>query len=205
MAEASWLVTGSRSGRPIVLAPGGAEASAAAARVDAALDGFAGPVPGWFRAVERTRAGWFVLWMALGVVLTLLTSPATLAWQIASGLTIGLVVAPVSLVLLRLLARAQARARGASSTDQALRDVAGLARPTTPDAARQAAAVLASDPRSEPRVHDLVWRAAKPDAGARKELEALWEKADPTTAAVQRRQLAQLQADVDQLKADGKA
>ncbi|MFC8731953.1 hypothetical protein ACFT5B_05790 [Luteimicrobium sp. NPDC057192] len=205
MADVSWLVTGTRSGRPIVVAPGGADPSDAVVRVDAALDGFAGPVPRWYRATEQIGYWWVAIWVVLAVAVTLTTSPASLPWRIASGMTIGLLVTPISLALYRLVARAQARAAGAGSTDEALRRAADRARPSTPDSARQVAAVLAADPRSERRVHDLAWRAAKPDPAARKELEGLWEKADPERAALAKRQVAQLQAELDQLKADGKA
>jgi hypothetical protein len=205
VAQVSWLVMGGRSGRPIVVGPAADDATDAVTRVDGALDGFAGPVPRWFEVTEKIGYGWFAIWMAVGLVVALVASPAALQWRIASGLMIGLIVAPISIALFRLVARAQSRAQGAPTTERALRDAAGRARPTTPDTVRQVEVVLATSPHAEHRVHDLVWRAAAPDPAARKELEGLWEKADPEAAALQKRQMAQLQAEIDDLRSEGTA
>ncbi|MGF0115711.1 hypothetical protein ACQFYA_05185 [Promicromonospora sp. Marseille-Q5078] len=195
MAQLSWMVTGVRSERPIVVAPGTDDAHDAVTQVDNALDKFSGPVPGWFRALERLGYWWYGVCTVVGIALSFLLVPAEPAWKFSWGFALGFLAAPVSGPVLYYLARLQARLTGYPDTAQALADVADAARPSTPDSARHVSAVLAARPALERRVHDLAWRAAAPDAAARKELEGLWETADPDAAALQKRQVAALEAE----------
>ena len=105
--------------------------------------------------------------------------------------------------LLSFVAHLQARLTGYPTTARSIAAVADAARPSTADAVKHVTAVLAARTTSEARVHRLAWQAARPDADARTEIEGLWGKADPESAAALRRQFAQIQAEVDGLRADG--
>jgi len=202
-ARVDWLVDGSRSGRAIVTAPGRTDVGDAVVRVDAALDGFAGPVPGWFRGLERLGFWWYVICVVVGVGITLAVGPASVVWRVASGVTLGLILAPVSLVLLRALARGGSRADGAASPAQALAHAAAHARPVNGEIVMQVGTVLGRDAGRADAVHRMAWRAAGGDASARKELEAAWEAAAPDAAAARAEKVARLQAEIDADKARG--
>lgn len=196
MTQADWLITGERTKRPVVVAPGTDDAAAAAAavkQVDAALDGFAGPVPGWYRAVERLGYWWYPVCVVVGLVLAFALAPARVEWQISLGLLVGLVGARGSGMVFWFLARLQARgSSGFGSTAKALAAAADVARPSDADTGTEVAAVLAKDPALESRVHLLVWQAADEQDGARQQLDALWEKADPEGAARRAAHLAEV-------------
>src|SRR6478609_7955396 len=130
MAQPSWLITGERSKRPIVVAPGVDGADAAVTQVDNALDRFSGPVPGWFRAVERLGYWWYGVCIVVGVAVALALVPAELKWKIAWGIAFGLIATPVTSALGYYLARLQARAAGFPTVAKALSDVKGTARPS---------------------------------------------------------------------------
>jgi hypothetical protein len=198
MAQLDWLHVGVRSDQPIVTAPGVVDAGEVA-QVDAALDGFSGKVPGWYRLLEKVGLGWYAICVAIGLAVALAFSPAELHWRIAAGVTIGLVVAPPSLWLARLLARLQARATGEPSTKQALAAVADRARPVNGETRYEVETVLAKDPSLERKVHQLAWRTPD-DSGARKELEGLWEKADPEAATARAAKFAEVDAKIAALK-----
>ena len=199
MGQLDWLHTGVRSDKPIVTAPGATDTGDAVTRVDAALDGFAGKVPGWFRGLEKIGYWWYAICVVLGLVVGLTANPSEIEWRIASGIMIGLLVAPVSLLLLRLLAKAQARASGAPSTERAIAAVADRARPVTGETKFQVDAVLAKDPGLERTVHQLAWRTTQ-DAAATKELEGIWEKTHPEAATARAAKFAEIDAKVAALK-----
>ncbi|GHH71833.1 hypothetical protein [Promicromonospora soli] len=198
MAQLDWLHVGVRSDKPIVTAPGVTD-TGAVTQVDDALDGFSGKVPGWFKALEKIGYWWYAICVIAGLAFSLALSPAEMAWKIAAGLTIGLVAAPVTSGLLRLLAKAQARAGGESGTERALAVLADRARPVSGETKFEVEAVLAKDPSLEHRVHQLAWRATE-DPAARKELESLWEMADPAAAAARAAKFAELDAKIASLK-----
>lgn len=203
MAQVSWLVQGTRSQRSIITAPGAADVDDAVVRVDAALDGFPGHVPGWFRGLERLGFGWYAVCVVVGTGVSLALSPAEPVWRIASGITLGLIVAPLTIVLSRMLAKWQARATGSSSTAQALVDAADAARPVNGEIAMQIATIVENDPGRATAVHRTAWRAAAGDVAARKELEAAWESAAPDAAAARAAMVAKLQAEIDADKQRG--
>jgi hypothetical protein len=198
MAQLDWLHVGVRSDQPIVTAPGVTD-TGEVAQVDAALDGFSGKVPGWYKLIEKVGLGWYAICVAVGLAISLAFSPAELHWKIAAGFTIGLVVAPPSLWLARLLAKLQARATGEPGTDRALAALADRARPVTGETKYEVETVLAKDPSLERRVHQLAWRTTD-EAAARKELEGLWEKADPEAAAARAAKFAEVDAKIAALK-----
>lgn len=199
MAEPDWLHTGPRSGRPIMTAPGGASARDAVERVDAALDGWSGPVPGWYRAVGRIGYWWILLCLGGGLAIGLVAGPDTMAWKIASGLMIGIVAIPVGGVLLRLLARAQSKASGAGTPDAALAQVAAQARPMSGDVKRAVDAVLFADPRQGAQLHRLAWRSNE-DESVLRQIDDLWRQADPEAVAARDAETARLEARVEEVR-----
>ncbi|MCK9792659.1 hypothetical protein M1843_02735 [Isoptericola sp. 4D.3] len=204
MAHESWLVTGDRSKQPIVVAPGAADAHGAVTQVDNALGKFSGPVPAWFRVVERLGYWWYGICVVVGVVLGLLLVPAETQWKISWGFALGFLAAPLSGAILYRLARLQARAAGFPTTAKALADAKGTARPTNGEVHKHVTTVLGADPALESRVHRLAWRAAGDDGSARKELEGLWEKADPEAAAALADKFAAIRAENARLEEQGK-
>jgi len=204
MAEPSWLVTGARSKRPIVVAPGAEDAAAAVTQVDNALDRFSGPVPGWFRALERLGYWWYGVCIVVGVAAALAFVPAELRWKVAWGVAFGLVATPVTSALAYYLARLQARSAGFPTPAAALADVKGVALPSNGEVRKQVTTVLAADPALEGRVHRLAWQAARNDGSARTELEGLWEKADPQAAAALAEKFDRIRAENARLQDEGK-
>jgi hypothetical protein len=199
MAQLDWLHVGVRSDKPIVTAPGVTDTAAVVTLVDAALDGFAGNVPGWFKVLEKIGYWWYVICVVIGLAFSLAFSPAEMHWKIAAGFAIGLVGAPVTGGLLLLLAKLQARATGEPGTERALTAVADRARPVSGETKYEVETVLAKDPSLERRVHQLAWRTTE-DAAARKELEMLWEQADPDAAAARSVKVAEVEAKIAALK-----
>jgi hypothetical protein len=195
MAQLDWLHTGPRSGKPIMTAPGSLDARDAVARVDAALDGWSGKVPAWYAAVGKIGYWWVAICLIGGLAIGLVANPSEIEWRIASGLMIGILAIPVGGTLLRLLAKAQSRGTGAANPERALADVAHTARPMSGDVKKAVDAVLARDPRQEPKVHQLAWRGNE-DAAALQELDGLWRQADPEAVAARDREMADLEARV---------
>ncbi|MGH3588707.1 MAG: hypothetical protein ACRDQ0_20555, partial [Pseudonocardia sp.] len=117
---------------------------------------------------------------------------------------LGFIAAPLSSAVLYYLARLQARAAGFPTTAKALADVEDAARPSNGEVLKQVTTVLSAEPALEARVHRLAWQAARGDGSARKELEGLWEKADPTAAAALAEKFAGIDAETARLKEQGK-
>lgn len=201
MAQLDWLHTGPRSGKPIMTAPGVSDPGDAVAQVDGALDGFSGRVPGWYAVVSKIGYWWIAICLIGGLAVGLVANASAIEWRIASGLMIGIVAIPVGGALLRLLAKAQSRSTAAGSPEQALADVAGLARPVAADVKKAIVAVLAKDPRQEGKVHQLAWRSNQ-DGPALQELDGLWKQADPETVAARDTETARLEARVAAVRAE---
>lgn len=203
MAQVTWLRKGELSGRPIVAAPGLRDPRPAALQVDSALARFPGAVPAWYLAGRRVRYWLIPVALAVGVAVCLAVVPAEPTWQVAWGLMFGLAAVPVGGSIGYAIAQLQTRAAtGFRSPDRSLADAADKARPTDDDVVTQVTTLLREDPSLEAQVHELAWRTARPDAAARRRLEALWESADPAAAKARATDLAALQATVDAIKAD---
>ncbi|WP_454851541.1 hypothetical protein [Promicromonospora soli] len=197
MSQANWLVKGSTSERWIVTAPGAPTGVAKAVeQLDAALDGFSGNVPGWFRAVKKTGSWWYLICVVIAVVVVVAVAPVEIGMRIAIGISAGLFLAVLSGPLLRLLATAQSRAAGVASADRVIADVAGTARPIQQGVVERATAVIDNGAAPEDAVHALVWRAAQgsSDEAAAAELLALWRKAAPEQASAHQARMEQYQA-----------
>lgn len=197
MLQANWLIKGSASERWIVTAPGTPTGVAKAVeQLDAALDGFSGNVPGWFRTVRKTGSWWYLICVAIAVVVVVAVSPAEIGMRIAVGIAVGVLLAVLSGPLLRLLATAQSRAVGTASADRVITDVAGTARPIPQGVVDRAAAVLDNGAAPEDTVHALVWRAAQgsSDEAAAAELVALWRRAAPEQASAHQARMERYQA-----------
>ncbi len=207
MAQVSWLVQGARSQRSIITAPGATDVDDAVVRVDAALDGFPGPVPRWFRGLERLGRWWYVICLAVTVPVAIAVAPADMAWRVAAGLSSGLILAPVSGMILHQVARLHSRVGGSPSAEQSLSDAADAARLAPGTVVRKAEAILRKDAGLEPTIHGLSWRAAAqetPDArSAAQELLSLWEQADPEGAAAHVAEMERVRASIRDLKEPG--
>jgi hypothetical protein len=203
MAQADWMITGARQPRPVVLAPGSTADAADAARVDAALDGFPSGVPAWFRGLERIGYWWYGVCVVAGVLICLAVVPAPLEWRIATGLGAGFVAAPATGAALNVIAHLWSRARGPWSPQEAITRLQDRARPSDGETDKRVAAILAAKPALEARVHDVVWRQAGGEAGARHELTGLWEKEAPEEAARQAALIADVRAKIDGLTSRG--
>ncbi|MCT2585768.1 hypothetical protein [Actinophytocola gossypii] len=203
MGQPGWLYTGEVSERSIVTAPGAGDVGDAVVLVDAAVAGFCGKVPGWFRAVQRLKYWWYAVCIAVGLAVGLVFVPTPVEWRLTAGLTAGLVLTPVSGAVLGLVARRQTRVQGVRRPERLLAKVAGRARPVADTVREQIVTVLARDPGLDATVHELAWRSAK--EGARRELDELWKKADPRAAAARAAKIAEVTARVDDLKDQGKA
>ena len=203
MAQVDWLHTGTHSEKDIVTAPSAGDVDDAVARVDAALDGYTGKVPGWFTAIKKLGYWWYAVCIAVLLVLALVLVPAGIGFRLTIGIVGGVVAAPLSGWALLLLAKLQSRSTGAASTEQALADVADRARPVTGETRYQVETVLDRTPDLEKKVHQLAWRSSQ-DAEARKSLEGLWEKAAPEEAAARAARIAEVEAGIADLKAQGK-
>jgi hypothetical protein len=196
-AAPDWLVTGPRSRKQIVVAPGardGADTGRAVALVDDALRGFPGRVPAWFRLLERVGYWWWAVCLVAGLAIGLAFNPNEMKWKIASGLTLGLGGAPITGALLWTVAWLQARVFGPGGTAAVLASVVDAARPSNGDVLKHVTVVLARRPQLETRLHDLAWRAAANDGRARRELEDMWAEEEPEAAAALAAQFAELKA-----------
>jgi hypothetical protein len=208
MAQASWLVQGARSQRSIITAPGATDVDDAVVRVDAALDGFPGPVPRWFRGLERVGRWWYVVCLAVTVPVAIAVAPADMAWRVAAGLSSGLILAPLSGMILHQMAKLHSRVGGSPSTQESLARTTDAARPAPGTVVQQAESILRTDPHLEPTVHRLSWRAAEPATSdgqtAAMELFSLWQEVDPRAAAAQVAEIEQIRASIRELKEQGK-
>ncbi|MEU6245982.1 hypothetical protein [Glycomyces sp. NPDC047010] len=187
MAEVGWLVRRSGSEHVIITAPDAASGvGEAVKRLEAALDGFPGRKPAWFRVLERVGYWWYLVCMVATAVVLALFGANGLVMNLVYGFFGGITVAVVTGGVLTGAAHLQARLGAGKSVEQARRDVAALARQGG-GVAERVEAILAKDPSLERRVHLLAWDAAEIGATDRSasddELTGLWELADPAAAA----------------------
>src|SRR5690606_16024512 len=189
-SDVSWLVTAPRSGKVIVIAPGQpAGADDAVARIDAELGGATGAEPSWFTALQKLGYWWYAICIAVGILVLLLVSDASVALRVGSGIGVGIVLAVVSSLVLGTIARAQARSGTSADTTPSALEAGGVARLAWGTIPEQVTAILTKDPALDERVHVRAWRAARattPDGqDALEELTALWTEADPHAASAQ--------------------
>ncbi|MFD2797426.1 hypothetical protein ACFS27_27985 [Promicromonospora vindobonensis] len=209
MAQVNWLTKGERSGTTLITAPGTpAGVESGVERLDAALDGFTGPIPGWFRAFEKLGFWWYPICAVVGVLLVLLLVDPADAVRIASGMAISLVLAYLGAFALNVAAKAQARGRGHASSQQAIAEVDPLARIAPTGARALSDAVLGRDAGLEDQVHTLLWRSVKTTtadgAAASEELQALLARTAPEHAAGRAADAERLEQQIKRLKEDGK-
>lgn len=208
MAQVRWLTIGERSKTTLITAPRApAGVDEGAERLDAALAGFTGPIPGWFRGFERLGAWWYPIWaVAGGLIAFALVSTAL---GVAAGMTAGLVLAYLSAFTINIAAQARARRTGSASSTQVIAEVDLLARIAPTGARDLADAVLKHDARLEHQVHSLLWRSVKQTRTAdgdtaAAELRALLEQTAPDHAAERSSAARRLEEQIKQLKEDGK-
>lgn len=208
MAQPGWMRTGKHSKKYIVTAPGATDVGEAVERVDAALEGYAGKVPGWFAAVQKLGYWWYGICIVVALALMFTVGSGNVSFKVASAVFLGVVGAPVTGWILLTLAKLQSRITGAPSAKQALAEFADRARPISEETRSQVETVLAKDPSLEPKLHRLAWnitpdRHSTENPGARKELEGLWAEADPEGAAEVAALVAEMDAKIAALKAKG--
>lgn len=166
----TWLVPAPRSGVQLVSAPNADSAAVADARkrLDAALLGVSRPVkPRWFRLVERTGYGWYLVTAVPAFAITMaVRSNWAAAWATAL-MSIPLVGFPLA-SLLTTIAKRQALRAACRSAQPVADDVAPVIRPVQASNARAFDAAIDRDDPDEDRVAALVFRAAGTDAEADK-------------------------------------
>ncbi|RRS01257.1 hypothetical protein EIW28_00275 [Glycomyces terrestris] len=117
--------------------------------------------------------------------------------SVASGLGVGVAVAVVTGGALTSVAHLQARLRSGRTAEQAIAEVAALARPAG-GVADRVEAILARDPAREHEVHRIAWEAAgvgRPNRRAAEDaLDELWRRADPAAAAERAARLREVEA-----------
>ncbi|TWJ08270.1 hypothetical protein LX16_4495 [Stackebrandtia albiflava] len=188
MTRPSWLTSGARSRALIVTSPGPqSNVREAVRRLDDALAGFPGAVPGWFRALERLRYRWYVICVVVAAAALAVAFPERIWLSLLYGVGVGIAFAPLSSALARSVAHLQVRATTGKRAAQVITELAAEARPF-PLPREWVDAVLGVEPEREHRVHLLAWSAADPAGGgsdgpAARELVRLWRQADPSSAA----------------------
>jgi hypothetical protein len=187
MAEKAWMVTGARSDEVIVTAPGAVTVDEAVRRLDDALAGFAGPVPGWYGVISRLGHWWYLVCALVAVPVTIVLVGGVTVRAVLYGLVATYGLALVSGLVMSRAAMSQSRRPDGRGRDQTVAEVAHVARPMVmQDAVR---AVLEQAPAREPEVHELAWRVAgghdADGMAALRELIALWGVVDPQAAAAQ--------------------
>ncbi|MCD0447320.1 hypothetical protein LO763_27260 [Glycomyces sp. A-F 0318] len=198
MAGVSWIVRPKGSEHVIITAPDApVGVGDAVDRLQAALDGFPGRKPVWFRPLERLGYWWYPICMVAMAVAVAFAGPRELGLNIAYGLGAGVTVAVLSGMVLTGLAHLQSRLTSGRTVEQAVKEVAPLARGAG-GVADRVEAILARDPAREREVHLLAWRAAgvgTPHRGrADDELDELWKLADPAGAAAREAKIREIEA-----------
>ena len=181
MVSVNWISRGPRSGETILSAPGTAPDAASIARLDAARAGFAGPVPGWFRPVERLGSWWYLVLALLACAVYLVVGAATGGISpvlIAVSLSAGLVIAVPARAAANSIAQSQSRKLGRSKgVPQTIAGLDAVVRVAATGAQEAVDTLLSRDPSLEPRVHELLWRRARTNSSdgdaAAAELRAL--------------------------------
>ncbi|MQM28114.1 hypothetical protein [Glycomyces albidus] len=201
MADVRWLIRTRQSAQVIITAPDApVGVGAAVERLEAALDGYAGPKPAWFRALERLGYWWYAICMAATAAVFAAAAPNGVALNIAYGLGSGIAVAVVSGGLIAGAAHVQTRLTSGRTAQQTIAEAAPLARPAG-SVADRVEAVLAWDPSREHEVHRLAWDAAEAGRPNRRaadeELDDLWRRADPEAAAAREATLRRIRAGLE--------
>ncbi|THV42731.1 hypothetical protein [Glycomyces buryatensis] len=204
-----WIVEGERSGRPIIIAPTATSGiDDAVRRMDLAFDGWAGPIPGWFKVLEKIGRWWYLIWVAIGIAVMALVVDREVWEYFVYGPVPGVFVATITGFLAYGLGHLQARISGGLGGRDAV--IAALASQVRPGGAvkKMAVAALAADPAAEHYIHDLAWRAAGIGEANRvhatEELTQLWREADPEDAAAFDAKIADIEAKFKKLGDDGK-
>lgn len=190
MATVSWLIRGERSEQTIITAPGaGAEAAAAAERLDLALNRFAGPMPTWYRLVQRTGYWWYPLCMLVCAVVLVAIPGGTTSGRVVAGLGLGVLVAPLSGAAMTSVARAVTRGRSNTTPENITKKLRGVARRGYDTFHETVDIVLEHDPSQEDRLHELLWRATKLSDSVLAEIESLIAEVAPDVAAARKAEL----------------
>lgn len=204
MAEVPWIVDGPYSGKSIVTAPG---ASIDARRLDAALAGFAGSIPGWYRLLHRLGRWWYLVCVVAVCAVFVAWSPNGFWLSLAYGAGAGLPLAAVSGMLAYGLGRLQPRLVHRTTPEAVVREESARARQSALDRKR-IEAILDADPGLATEVHALVWHVSNPGDGgskreARKRLDELWHLADPQAAAAFDAKIREIEEGIAKRKRDG--
>ncbi|MCH7230933.1 hypothetical protein L0U85_08730 [Glycomyces sp. L485] len=207
MAEIRWLVRTRRSEQTIITAPDApVEVGAAAEQLEAALDGFSGRKPAWFRPLERLGYWWYPICMVATTAAFVVAAPNSLGMNIAYGLGFGVTAAVVTGAILASIAHLQVRLTSGRTVEETVKEVAALAR-RAGGVADRVEAVLAWDPALEREVHLLAWRAAEVDgpdrSAADRELDELWKQADPVAAANREAKIREIEEGLAALRREG--
>jgi hypothetical protein len=182
----AWIVRGKRTKKAVITAPDRTSGlDEAAARLDRALDGFAGPVPAWFEFLRRPESMLvYVLFAAAAAVAAALLTPLETGAAVFLGLIVGALAAAVLLKAADVLAHR--RSGGRLTPEDVVREVAPLARPAH-YVVDLAETLVALDPGAETEIHRLSWQAASPEAvesrSAETELLRRLAELDPAEAA----------------------
>ncbi|MEV3937196.1 hypothetical protein AB0K52_14610 [Glycomyces sp. NPDC049804] len=191
MPAAPWLRESRLSKSLFVIAPDStaseAEIGAAMDRHDGLRDGWPGPKPGWYRAVERVGRWWYLIAAALGSAYFIAFAPNDdPVWMKALfGISAGPVILLVVQALVFGIAWVQVRSAGGDK-QTVLREANRIARPSAFDYDR-IGTILAVDPASEAELHRLCWTASgvgeQGRGAALNRIDELWRRAAPEPAA----------------------
>lgn len=212
MAEVGWLRRSRDAKHVIITAPGGPGpgTETAVAQLEGVLAGFSGAKPAWYRPLERLGRWWYAIVAALAAAAFAAFAPndAGLGLNLAYGLAFSPIATLAVGGLLSAAAHLQVRLSTGGDRDQAIKAVAGLARPAG-SVADRVEAILAKDPPLEAQVHALAWKAAgigEPDRkGANRELDELWRLADPAAAEARDAKIRQIEEQIARDRREGTA
>jgi hypothetical protein len=212
MPAAAWLRENRLSKNLYVIAPGStateAEIADAMDRHDGLGGGWAGPKPGWYKAVERVGYWWYLIASVLGSVFFIIFSPADEPMWLKALL--GLSAGPVILLVIQLLvfgiAWFQVKLSGGDKK-AVLREANKIARPAFGH--DQIGAILAMDPSAEPELHRLCWTASgvgeQGRGAAMDQIHELWRRADPGAAAKRDEMIRDTQEKLARFRKDEKS
>jgi hypothetical protein len=201
VASVGWLVKGEHSDETIITAPDAPrDVGASVAKLDLALNGFTGPKPAWYRAIEKTGYWWYLICMIVGVAVVLPIGSAPIGGRVAAGMGAGILLAPISGALIGLAVRAADRRKSGTTPEKIERKLKRVARRIAPDAHGTVDLVLDRDPQREAQVHDLLWGTAAGSDAAFNEIEALIAEVAPEVAAERKAAAEDLLKQLDDAK-----
>jgi hypothetical protein len=213
MPAATWLRENRLSKNLYVIAPGSTASEAEIARAmdqhDGLRAGWAGPKPGWYKAVQRVGYWWYLIASALGSVYFVLFAPNDdPAWMKA---LFGISAGPIILLAIQLLVFIVAWLQvkfGGGSKKAVLREAKKVARPAAFDYDK-IGTILAVDPASEAELHRLCWTASgfgeQGRGAALDHIHELWRRADPAAAAELDAKIRDLEEKLAPFRKDDKA